>query len=63
MENLDITSMLEPGIITYEEGDGRSTIDLCWTTLGIINRIIKCTVDRGIDHDSNYLYISILIDI
>jgi hypothetical protein len=28
MENLDITTILEPGIIIYEEGNGRTTIDL-----------------------------------
>jgi len=63
MENLDMTSMLEPGTITYEEGDGRSTIDLCWTTLGMVDRIIKSTVDRDMDHDSDHLPISILLDV
>lgn len=63
MENLDMTSMLEPGIITYEEGNGRSTIDLCWTTLGMVDRIIQSIVDRSMDHDSDHLPISILLDI
>jgi ribonuclease HI len=63
MENLDMTSMLEPGTITYEEGDGRSTIDLCWTTLGMVDRVIKSTVDRDMDHDSDHLPISILLDV
>lgn len=63
MESLDMTSMLEPGTITHEEGDGRSTIDLCWTTLGILDRIIKSTVDRDMDHDSDHLPISIQLDV
>jgi len=63
MENLDITSMLKLGTITYEEGDGRLTIDLYWTILGIVDRIIKSTVDRDIDHNSNHLPISILLDV
>lgn len=63
MESVDMTFMLEPGTITYEEGDGRSTIDLCWATLGIVDRIISSRVDRDLDHDSDHLPISILLDV
>ena len=63
MENLDMTSMLAPGTITYEEGDGTSTIDLCWTTLGMVDRTIRSTVNRDMDHDSDHLPINILLDI
>ena len=58
-----MTSMLELGTITYEEGEGKSTIDLCWIILGIVDRIIKSIVDRAIDHDSDYLPISISLDV
>ena len=63
MENLDMTSMLEPGTITYEEGDGRTTIDLCWTTLGMVDRVISSRVHRDLDHDSDHLPISIVLDV
>jgi hypothetical protein len=46
-----------------EEGDGRSTIDLCWATLGIVDRSIKGTVDKDMDHDSDHLPISIHLDV
>jgi exonuclease III len=55
--------MLELGTTTYEEGDGRSTIDLYWITLGMVDRIIKSTVDRDMDHNSDHLPISILLDV
>ncbi len=63
MESADMTCMLEPGTITYEEGDGRSTIDLCWTTLGMVDRIINSRVDRNLDHNSDHLPISIVMDV
>jgi hypothetical protein len=62
MESIDMTCMLELGTITYE-GDGRSTINLCWTTLGMVDRIINSRVDHDLDHDSDHLPISILLDI
>ena len=45
-EEYDLTNMLAPGTITYEEGQKQSTIDLClvtgarWTTVLIMTQTI-----------------------
>ena len=53
---------LPPGTVTYEEGRAQSTIDLCLVTTGLINRVIKSEVDRDIDHNSDHLLISTILD-
>ncbi|EXL90016.1 hypothetical protein FOIG_16702 [Fusarium odoratissimum NRRL 54006] len=40
MEDYCLTSNLAPGTIIYEECDGRTTIDLCLTTAGLMDRLI-----------------------
>jgi hypothetical protein len=63
MESSDMSNTLKPGTITYEEGQGKSTIDLCWMTLGLVDRVIRSEVDRDLDHDSDHLPISTLLDL
>ena len=53
---------LPPGTTTYEEGGAHSTIDLCLVTMGLIDRVIKSEVDRDMDHDSDHLPISTMLD-
>ncbi|OHW95426.1 reverse transcriptase [Colletotrichum incanum] len=55
MDDINLTSQLQPGTITYEEGDRRTTIDLCLVTMGLVDRIIRCEVDHDINHDSDHL--------
>lgn len=55
MEDYNLTSILSPGTITYEEGERQATIDLCLVTLGLAYRVIRSQVDRGLDHDSDHL--------
>lgn len=62
LEEYDLTSMLAPGSITYEEGQKQSTIDLCLVTPGVVDRVIRCEVDRGLNHDSDHLPIVIIVD-
>jgi endonuclease/exonuclease/phosphatase family metal-dependent hydrolase len=63
METFDMSNTLEPGTITYEEGQGRTTIDLCWVTLGLMDRVIRSEVDREMGHESDHLPISTLLDL
>jgi endonuclease/exonuclease/phosphatase family metal-dependent hydrolase len=63
MEDFNLTNTLPPGTITYEKRTARTTIDLCLATLGLVDRIIKSQVDRDLDHDSDHLPISTVIDI
>ncbi|KAF5845853.1 hypothetical protein GGP41_009627 [Bipolaris sorokiniana] len=48
---------------TYEEGRSQSTIDLCLVTTGLIDKVIKSEVDRGLDHNSDHLPISTTLDL
>jgi ribonuclease HI/exonuclease III len=63
MQSQGMTNMLQQGTITYEEAGAETTIDLCWTSTGLIDRVIRCEVDRDMDHDSDHLPISIVIDL
>lgn len=62
MEDYNLTNTLAPGTITYEEGGRQTTIDLCLVTLGLVDRVIRCEVDRSLDHDSDHLPIVTSLD-
>jgi hypothetical protein len=62
MDRFGLTSTLHEGAITYEERNAQSTIDLCWVTAGLLDRLIKSTVDRELDHDSDHLPITTMLD-
>ncbi|KAK2923091.1 Endonuclease/exonuclease/phosphatase superfamily [Fusarium oxysporum f. sp. vasinfectum] len=63
MEDYCLTSNLAPGTITYEERDGRTTIDLCLTTAGLMDRLIQCEIETDMDHDSDHLPITTSLDL
>jgi Endonuclease-reverse transcriptase len=63
IEDFDLSNTLLPGTITYEEGTWQSTIDLCLVTVGLVDRVIRSEVDRDLDHDSDHLPISTVLDI
>jgi exonuclease III len=63
MEDYCLTSNLAPGTITYEERDGRTTIDLCLTTAGLVGRLIQCEIETDMDHDSDHLPITTSLDL
>ncbi|CVL08851.1 uncharacterized protein FMAN_14093 [Fusarium mangiferae] len=63
MEDHYLTSNLAPGTITYEERDGRTTIDLCLTTPGLVDRLIRCETAADMDHDSDHLPIVTSLDL
>uniref|UniRef100_A0A8H7K1V6 Reverse transcriptase domain-containing protein n=1 Tax=Bionectria ochroleuca TaxID=29856 RepID=A0A8H7K1V6_BIOOC len=63
IEDFDLYSTLQPGTITYEEGERKSTIDLCLVTFGLVDRLIRSEVDREIDHGSDHLPIVTELDV
>jgi endonuclease/exonuclease/phosphatase family metal-dependent hydrolase len=63
IEDYELSNTLLPSTITYEERTSRSTIDLCMVTMGLVDRVIRSHVDRDLDHDSNHLPISTMLDI
>ncbi|KAG6979043.1 RNA-directed DNA polymerase from mobile element jockey [Fusarium oxysporum f. sp. conglutinans] len=63
VEDYCLTSNLAPGTITYEERGGRTTIDLCLTTAGLMDRLIQCEIETDMDHDSDHLPITTSLDL
>jgi endonuclease/exonuclease/phosphatase family metal-dependent hydrolase len=61
MERFGMTNTLEQGAVTYAERNARTTIDLCWITLGLLDRFIRSEVDKNLDHDSDHFPISTII--
>jgi exonuclease III len=54
---------LPKGTITREEGDSSSCIDLVYASPYIVSRVIESRVDRELDHHSDHLLISTIIDL
>jgi len=54
---------LPQGTITREDRESSSCIDLVYATPAIISRVIECRVDRELDHHSDHLPISTLLDL
>ncbi|GKT52007.1 uncharacterized protein ColSpa_12188 [Colletotrichum spaethianum] len=63
MEDFDLINQLPVGTITYMEGDGRSTIDLCLITVGLVDRLIKYGIDDNVNHESDHLPIATSLDL
>lgn len=63
IDEFSLTSHLPVGTITFEEADRRSTIDLSLTTIGLVDRLIRCGVDEEIKHDSDHLPIVTSLDL
>jgi endonuclease/exonuclease/phosphatase family metal-dependent hydrolase len=63
MERFGMTNTVQQGAVTYAERNARTTIDLCWITLGLLDRLIKSEVDKNLDHDSDHFPISTMLDL
>ena len=62
IEDFDLSNTLAAGTITYEEATRQTTIDLCLVTVGLVDRIVRSEVDRDLDHDSDHLPISTVLN-
>jgi exonuclease III len=62
MDRFGLTNTLHEGAITYEDRNAQSTIDLCWITVGLLDRLIKSIIDRELDHDSDHFPITTILD-
>ncbi|KAL3587834.1 hypothetical protein FPOAC2_13733 [Fusarium poae] len=63
MEDYCLTSNLAPGTITYEERGGRTAIDPCLMTAGLVDRLTQCEIETDMDHDSAHLPITTSLDL
>jgi hypothetical protein len=62
-EHYGLTITTPPGTITYKEGNARTSIDLCWITQGLVDRLIRSGVNEDLDHDSDHLPIGTQLDL
>ena len=58
-----MASMLRLGATTYDENNTQTTIDLCWVSTGLVDRVTRCEVDEGMDYDLDHLLISMTLDL
>jgi exonuclease III len=63
MDTHSLTSLLEPGTVTYEEHGHSSTIDLSLATTNLVGRRIRCEVEEELNHDSDHLPIITCLNI
>ncbi|KAI6789402.1 hypothetical protein KC331_g213 [Hortaea werneckii] len=63
MERFGMTNTLQQGVVTYAERNAQTTIDLCWITLGLLDRLIKSEVDEELDHDSDHFPITTMLNL
>lgn len=63
MTSFNLTSTLSPGTVTYEEGVARTTIDLCWSSVGLLDRLVTSQVNRELDHDSDHMPIKTTLNL
>ncbi|KAI7698384.1 hypothetical protein KC353_g17003 [Hortaea werneckii] len=63
MECFGMTNTLQQGAVTYAERNAQTTIDLCWITPGLLDRLIKSEVDEELDHDSDHFPITTLLNL
>jgi exonuclease III len=62
MDTHGLTSLLEPGTITYEESTYASIIDLTLATTNLVDRLVRCEVEDKLNHDSDHLPIATCLD-
>jgi hypothetical protein len=57
-----LSSLLPADTITYDDKNAQSCIDLCYGTQDVVDRVIRCGVDLRMDHNSDHLPITTLLD-
>jgi ribonuclease HI/exonuclease III len=63
LEEYALYTTLAPGTITYRERQLHSSIDQCFVTVGLVERVIRSEVEEELDHDSDHLPISTILDV
>ncbi|PQE23329.1 reverse transcriptase protein [Rutstroemia sp. NJR-2017a BBW] len=63
VEEFQLGTLLPAGTITYDDKNAQSCIDLCYGTQDIVDRIIICNTDPSIDHNSDHLPITTILDL
>ena len=62
IEGFQLQLLTERGASTHRWKEGESTIDLTFASENLATGVIHCRIDRRLDHDSDHLPISLVID-
>jgi YD repeat-containing protein len=63
MEEYQLGSLLPADTVTYDDKNAQSCIDLCYGTQDLVGRVVKCGVDHEMDHNSDHLPITTILDL
>jgi exonuclease III len=63
IEEYQLGSLLPADTVTYDDQNAQSCIDLCYGTQDLVDRVVKCGVDQGMDHNSDHLPITTILDL
>jgi exonuclease III len=63
VEEFQLSSLLPAGTVTYDDKNAQSCIDLCYGTQDLVDRVITCSTDPNIDHNSDHLPITTILDL
>lgn len=63
IEDFALYATLALDTITCRERQSQSSIDICFVTAGLVDRIIRSGINKELDHDSDHLPISTALDI
>lgn len=61
-ENFQLHLLTAPGAATHRTSDGKSTIDLTFATEQVADSVIRCRIEKSLDHDSDHLPIATVLD-
>lgn len=63
LEEFALYATFAPGTITYRKRQLQTSIDVCFVTARLVNRVVKSKVNKDLDHNSDHLLISTTLDI
>jgi ribonuclease HI len=63
IEEYQLGNLLPADTVTYDDKNTQSCIDLCYGTQDLVERVIKYGVDNEMDHNSDHLPITTILDL
>jgi YD repeat-containing protein len=63
VEEFQLSSLLPTGTVTFDDRNAQSCIDLCYGSQDLVARVITCSIDPSIDHNSDHLPITTMLDL
>jgi exonuclease III len=63
IEEFQLGSLFPAGTVIYDDKNTQSCIDLCYSTQDLVDRVITCNTDPSMDHNSDHLPITTMLDL